>query len=132
MSIKGKTLNFKNWAVVGATNKKNKYSYKIVKTLKENGYNVYPINPEFEEIAGLKCYDKLSSVEHNIDVVDLIVKPEIGIKIMKEIKELKIENVWLQPGARSKEIKKFAAENKINIVEDSIYKSLNCICARLK
>jgi len=43
---------------------------------------------------------------------------------MKEINKLGIKYVWLQPGTRSQEIRDFAAENDIQLVE-------NCIYARL-
>lgn len=124
MNLKEKTMKLKNWAVVGATTKKNRFGYKIVKKLKENNYNVYPVNDKFDQVAGLKCYADLSSIEEQIDVVDLVVNPKIGIKIMKEITKLNIKYVWLQPGTRSEEIKDFAAQNNIKIIEDCIYASL--------
>lgn len=124
MNLINKTMKLKNWAVVGATNKKNRFGYKILKKLKAKNYNVYPVNPNFDQIDGIKCYNNLSSIESEIDVVDLVVNPKIGIKIIKEIKELGIDYVWLQPGTRSKEIRDFAAENDIKIIEDCIYARL--------
>jgi hypothetical protein len=124
MNLKKETMKLKNWAVVGATPKKNRFGYKIVKKLKENNYNIFPVNPKFEEIAGLKCYDNLSSIEQKIDVVDMVVNPKQGIKIMEEIKKLKIKYVWLQPGTRSDEIRDFAAQNNIKLIENCIYASL--------
>ncbi|TDO92030.1 hypothetical protein DFR79_10856 [Halanaerobium saccharolyticum] len=124
MSLKEKTMKLKNWAVIGATTKENRFGYKIPKKLKENDYNVFPINPKFEEVAGLKCYDNLSSIDKQIDVVDLVVNPKIGIKVMEEINKLGIKYVWLQPGTRSQEIRDFAAKNDIELVEDCIYASL--------
>ena len=124
MSVKQDTLEMKNWAVVGATNKEEKFGYKIVKTLKENNYNVYPVNPSLDEIDGIKVYDKLADIEDKIDVVDMVVNPQVGKHVMKEIKKLGIKNVWLQPGTRSDEIREFAQENDINIVESCIYATL--------
>lgn len=124
MNLKKETMELKNWAVVGATTKQNRFGYKIVKKLKENNYNVYPVNPKFKEVAGLKCYDDLSSIDNQVDVVDLVVNPELGIKIMEEVNKLGIKYVWLQPGTRSQEIRDFAAKNDIELVEDCIYASL--------
>ncbi|MBS3810229.1 MAG: CoA-binding protein [Halanaerobiales bacterium] len=124
MTIKKETLKMKNWAVVGATDKKDKYGYKIVKALDENGYNVFPINPSLNKIEGIKTYDNLSSVEEKIDVVDMVVNPQIGKLIMKEINELKIKYVWLQPGTRSDEIREYAEDNDIKLVESCIYATL--------
>jgi len=124
MSLKNETMKLKNWAVVGATTKKNRFGYKIVEKLKQNDYNVFPVNPKFEEVAELKCYPDLSSIENDIDVVDMVVNPKSGIKVMEEISKLGIKYVWLQPGTRSQEIREFAAENNIELIEDCIYASL--------
>ncbi|ADO77266.1 CoA-binding protein [Halanaerobium praevalens] len=125
MNLKEKTMQLKNWAVVGATNKKNKFGYLIPLRLKENDYQVYPVNPKLEEVAGLKCYSSLNSIKSKIDVVDLVVNPEIGIKVMEEIKQLDIKYVWLQPGARSDQIKEYAKKHQIEIIESCIYASLS-------
>lgn len=124
MSLIEKTMKMKNWAVVGATTKKNRFGYKIVKKLNENDYNVFPVNPKFEEVDGLKCYPDLSSIEAQIDVVDMVINPKHGINVMEEINKLGIKYVWLQPGTRSQEIRDFAAENDIELVEDCIYANL--------
>ena len=73
---------------------------------------------------GIKVYDKLADIEESVDVVDMVVNPQIGKHVMKEIKKLGIKNVWLQPGTRSDEIREFAAENDINVVESCIYATL--------
>ncbi|RCW58699.1 CoA-binding protein [Halanaerobium sp. ST460_2HS_T2] len=124
MSLIEKTMKLKNWAVVGATTKKNRFGYKIVKKLKENDYNVFPVNPKFEKVAELKCYNDLSAIDAKIDVVDMVINPKHGINVMEEIKKLGIKYVWMQPGTRSQEIRDFAAENNIELVEDCIYARL--------
>lgn len=124
MNLIKETMELKNWAVVGATNKKHRFGYKIVERLKENDYNVFPVNPKFNEIAGLKVYENLSSIKSKINVVDMVVNPKLGIKIMKEINNLDIKYVWLQPGTRSQEIRDFAAKNNIKLIEDCIYANL--------
>lgn len=124
MSVKEDTLKMKNWAVVGATDKKDRFGYKIVKILAENNYNVYPVSPKLTELEGLKAYDSLSDIEDNIEVVDMVVNPKIGKDIMKEINKLDIKNVWLQPGTRSDEIREYANKHDINIVESCIYATL--------
>jgi hypothetical protein len=124
MNLKEETIKMKNWAVVGATNKRRKFGYKIYQRLKENGYNVYPVNPNLDNINGDKCYDNLDEIDDRIDVVDLVVNPEIGIKIMEDIKKNNIKYVWLQPGARSAEIRRFARDNDIDYINGCIYVEL--------
>jgi len=61
------------FAVVGATPKREKYGYKIFKSLKEAGYKVYAVNPNHEEIEGERCYASLSELPEKPDVVDIVV-----------------------------------------------------------
>jgi predicted CoA-binding protein len=125
MSIKEESLQKSNWAVVGATNKEDKYGYKIVKVLQENGYSVFPVNPSYREVAGVKCYAGLRDIPEKIEVVDMVINPQIGVQVMEEVINEGINYVWLQPGARSDDIKQKARENNINFVEDCIYATLS-------
>ncbi len=124
MDLKEQTMEMKNWAVVGASDDKDSYGYKIVKRLSKNGYNVYPVNPKLSQIDGLTAYTNLKNIPYKVDVVDIVVRPEIAIKAMKKVKEEGIKYVWLQPGTRSDEIRKYAKENDIELVENCIYESL--------
>ena len=124
ISLRDKTMAMKNWAVVGATDKKDKFGYKIYKRLKEYDYNVYPVNPSLDQIDGDKCYPNLNSIDAKIEVVDMVVNSSIGLEVMKDVKNKGIEYVWLQPGARSQKIREFAAKNNIKIIARSIYREL--------
>ncbi|MFW5871950.1 MAG: CoA-binding protein [bacterium] len=117
-------LGLKKWAVVGASDNPEKFGYKIFKKLLKHGYEVYPVNPRLKEIEGNKVYKSLTSIPETIEVVDLVVNPLIGKTILEEVKELSIENVWLQPGARSEEIDQIASEFNLNVVKDCVLASL--------
>lgn len=125
MDIIKKTMDMKSWAVVGASNKQDKFGYKILKSLKNSGYKVYPINPRLEEIEGIKSYKSILDIKEEIDVVDMVINPRFGIKVMEEIKKKGIKYVWLQPGTRSDEIREFAKKNNIILIEDCIYARLS-------
>jgi len=125
MGYKEESLKLKKWAVVGASDKKDKFGYKIVKTLNDNDYNVFPINPRLDEIDGLKCYKSINDIEEEIDVVDMVVRPEIGKKVIPEIADKNIEYIWLQPGTRSDEIDKLTEEYNLKVVKDCIYATLS-------
>ena len=117
-------MDMNNWAVIGATDKKDKFGYKIVKTLKDNGYKVFPVNPNYDKVAGLTCYSDISQVADEVDVVDFVINPSIGRKAIEDVAENGLKYVWLQPGARSKEIKEYAEDHNISVVESCIYAQL--------
>lgn len=122
--MKETMLKKKTWAVVGATDDTSKYGYKIYKKLKQNDYTVYPINPNCESIEEDKVYNNLSELPTKPDVVNFVVNPKIGIKVLKECIQLGITNIWLQPGTVDSNIKTNAGENNINVVEDCVLISL--------
>jgi predicted CoA-binding protein len=49
---KDEMLQLRNWAIIGVTPKKDRYGYKIWRQMKEKGYTVYGVNPNYEEIDG--------------------------------------------------------------------------------
>lgn len=120
MSLEEKIKRFldkKNvFAVVGASRNPKKYGHQVYKDLKEAGYEVYPVNPNANEILGDKCYPDLKSLPKKPDVVDLVVPPEVTKKIVRECKELNIKRVWMQPGAESEEAIEFCEENGIEVI----------------
>jgi hypothetical protein len=110
-------LNKKNvFAVVGASRTPEKYGYKAFKALKDAGYDVYPVNPNANEILGDKCYPSLSALPQIPDVVNIVVPHEVTEGIVKECKLLGIKNVWMQPGAESEKAIKYCEANGINML----------------
>ena len=62
-------------AVVGASNDFARIGGQPIRMLTEFGYkgNVYPVNPKYTEIAGLKCYPSLSAVPKPCDVALVVL-----------------------------------------------------------
>ena len=106
------------YAVVGATRNKQKYGYKVLKSLKESGYKTIPINLKEEEILGLKVYKDISEVHFKIDVVIFVVPPFVVEKILYDVKKMRIDKVWMQPGSESEKSIKYCKDNNIECIHD--------------
>jgi len=63
------------FAMVGASRDPKKYGYQVYKHLKKAGYEVYPVNPNADEILGDKCYPDLGELPKKPDVADVVVPP---------------------------------------------------------
>ena len=109
-------LKQKRFAVVGSFRNESKYAYRILKTLKEKGYEVYPVNPSLGEVDGLTCYPSVKDIPDSVDVVDIVTPPQITEKIVRECKEKGISKVWIQPGAENKTIIEFCKDNNIEVI----------------
>jgi len=113
-------LEFKNWAVVGASTKPSRYGYRIVKELESSAFNVLPVTPKYSDIDGIQAYSRLSDIKGPIDVVNFVVNPHIGIKVLDECIELGVKKIWLQPGTVSSQLVNKAKANGIEVIEACI------------
>lgn len=119
-------LQLKTWAVVGATDNKEKFGYKIFKVMLDAGLEVYPINTGVKEILGKQCYPTLKDLPVKPDAVDIVVPPRVGEQILRECAELDITNVWLQPGADTQPVITLAKELGLTVVDHA------CIMVELR
>jgi hypothetical protein len=114
-------LGKKIWAVIGVTPNKEKFGYKIWKTLLDNNYDAYAINPKYDEIYGAKCYHSLTELPVKPEVVDFVVPPPITIKAVEEAKEIGIKNLWFQPGTWNENVLERADSLGMKHIEDCVY-----------
>ncbi|MBW1864420.1 MAG: CoA-binding protein, partial [Deltaproteobacteria bacterium] len=59
-------------ALVGASNREGSLGYDMVKMIRKGAYpgEIYPINPKYEEILGIKCYPDLQSIGNPVAIND--------------------------------------------------------------
>ena len=104
------------FAVVGASRDPQKYGFQVYRDLKNAGYEVYPVNPNADDILGDKCYPSLESLPKKPDVVDVVVPPKVTENAVETCKRLGIVKVWMQPGSESEKSIKFCEENGLQTV----------------
>jgi len=97
-------LEKKVWAVVGANQDQSKYGNMIYRKLKSRGYEVYPVNPIYDNIEGDICYKDLTSLPVVPEVVNMVVSPKRGKAFIDEAAKLGIKYIWLQPGTYDEEL----------------------------
>jgi predicted CoA-binding protein len=88
-------------AVIGASNNRNKFGNRAVRAYRRQGYTVVPINPREPEIEGLTAYASILDVPGKIDVASFYVPPEIGERVIDQVAQKGITEVWLNPGSES-------------------------------
>jgi uncharacterized protein len=99
MSSLEQMLGQKVWAVVGASENRQKFGYKILMFLQKKGYKVYGVNPGTANINGIPCFPNLGSLPEKPDVVNLVVPPDVCGRVVEEGLKQGIKNFWIQPGA---------------------------------
>ncbi|QUH26025.1 CoA-binding protein [Serpentinicella alkaliphila] len=127
MDLKKTMLDKKVWAVIGATPDTSKFGYKIYKRLKNHGYTVYGVNPNYTEVEGEKIYRSIAELPEKPECIDMVVSPRISEKFLDEIKENGIEYVWFQPGTFDTAVIEKAESLNLKIV----YKNYACVLVEL-
>ncbi len=104
-------------ALVGATDDPWKFGHRIYHDLTHKGIEVIPINRTRATVAGERAYPSLADLPKRPDIVNVVVPPEEGPSIIREVAELGWDNVWFQPGAESQEARDVAEELGVAILE---------------
>lgn len=107
----------KNVAILGASNKPDRYSYMAFKMLVERGYKVFPVNPVLKLIDEIVVYPGLLDIQENIDIITIYMRPERWEHHIKEIIEKKPERVIFNPGTESLELEQSIRSAGIECIE---------------
>ena len=96
-----KRLNFKKIktiAIVGLSDKPDRPSYKVGKYLMDQGFKIFPVNPNIDNFLGIKSFSSLSDIKESIDVVDIFRKSELVESIVDEAIKIGAKIIWMQEG----------------------------------
>lgn len=108
----------KTIAVVGASPKPWRDSGSISNFLNKKGYNVFPVNPRYEEIFGMKCYPDLKSIPEKIDVVNIFRNPDEVEPVIDEAIAVGAKSVWMQLGVINAAAAEKAQQAGLDVVMD--------------
>lgn len=106
----------KTIAVVGISPKEENPSHKVAKYLIEQGFKVIGVNPNCEQILGVKCYPDLKSIPEHVDVVDIFRKADAIPAIVDEAIEIGAGTVWMQLGLEHEESAQKARNAGLKVV----------------
>ena len=100
-------------AVIGASSDRRKFGNRAVRAFRRQGYTVIPVNPNESRVEGLKAYASILDVPDPIDMATFYVPPDIGEKVMPEVAQKKVPEVWLNPGSESEALIRLARSLKV-------------------
>jgi hypothetical protein len=109
-------LTLKRVAVIGMSKNEHKAAHYVPKYLSENGFSIIPVNPTADEILGKKCYNTISDIDDDVDIIDVFRPSELVLPVVEEAIKKNPKVIWLQEGIHNLEAEKIAQENGIKIV----------------
>jgi uncharacterized protein len=88
-------------AVVGLSANWHRPSNFAAKYMMEHGYRVIPVNPQYKEVLGQKCYASLRDIPEKVDIVDVFRKTEDVMPIAEDAIAIGAKILWQQLGVRN-------------------------------
>lgn len=107
----------KRVVVLGASNKRGRYSNQAVRLLKEKGYSVVPVHPKLEQIEGLPVSHSLEDIKGGIDTLTVYVGPNLIAPLIDDIVQARPKRVILNPGTESDVLEKKLSQNNIFFIK---------------
>jgi len=110
----------KRIAIAGVSRKPGEAANLIYKKLRGCGYQVFPINPNADQVEGDPCYPDLASLPEGADAVVVATHPRVAEQIVRECAELGISRVWMHrsfgQGSVSEDAVRLCREKKISVI----------------
>jgi predicted CoA-binding protein len=82
-------------AVVGVSDKRDTGCNLTYKKLKDNGYQVFAVNPRMTTYDGAPCYPDLKSIPVKPDAVFILTSPKVTDQIVQQCVDLGIKHIWM-------------------------------------
>ena len=109
-------LTLKKVVVIGMSKNSSKAAHYVPKYLADNGFDIIPINPTASEILGKKCYDSISEIDDEIEIIDIFRPSEKVLEFVKDAIKKKPKVIWLQEGIHNFEAEELARKEGIMVV----------------
>lgn len=110
----------KTIALVGASHKPERASYKVLEFLLAEGFQVTPVNPGLagQELQGRTVVASLSDIDHGIDMVDVFRDGSALPDVLTETIAIGASALWTQLAVRHADAERDALEQGLDLVVD--------------
>ena len=119
--------SMKRWAVLGINENQNGYANLIYDRLLARGKTVAGVNALYAKLPGKEVYTSIHKLPFKPDVVVSVVRPEVGMFYLEEMRNYGIKILWLQPGTIDEALLKRADEFKIETLQACVLIGLDFI-----
>jgi predicted CoA-binding protein len=106
---------------VSRTNPQGHGANTVFKRLRDRGYEVFPVNPNADEVEGTRSYHDLASIPGGVDAVVIATAPDKAEGTMRECANLGIKHVWMHRGpgggSVSPQATEYGRNNGITVID---------------
>jgi uncharacterized protein len=105
-------------AIVGRSNDHYYSSYDVGEYLIKQGYTVYNVNPNIDDVDGEPVYDSLKDVPEKVDIVDVFRNSDYLEGVVDEAIAIGAKTVWAQLGVEDENSRLKALGAGLNYAEN--------------
>ncbi|MGH8911621.1 MAG: CoA-binding protein [Acidimicrobiia bacterium] len=109
-------------ALVGVSANPLRSSNFVATYLTRTNLRMYPVNPSYDEVLGLRCYPSLADLPEVPDIVDCFRRAEELPGVVDEAIAVGAKVVWFQLGLRNDDAAVTAIEAGLEVVQDRCLK----------
>lgn len=109
-------LSSRKLAIAGVSRDTKKFGNQVFKQLREKGYEVYPINPQTDNIDGIPCFRSVSSLPLNIHNLLVITKKNQTKEVVSEALAKGIDSIWIQQMSDTPEAIELTRARPVNLI----------------
>jgi predicted CoA-binding protein len=85
-------------AVAGVSRDAKMPANLIYRRLRDNGYEVFAVNPNADEVEGDRCYPDVGAVPGGVDGVVVATPPDASERVVEQCADAGVARVWLHRG----------------------------------
>ena len=109
-------------AVVGLSAQWHRPSYFAAKYMQDHGYRIIPVNPNYSEVLGQRCYPGLIDIPEQVGIVDCFRRASEMVPIARDAVAIGAKVLWMQLGIRNDEAASIAVDAGLDVVMDHCVK----------
>jgi len=109
-------------AVVGLSAQWHRPSYFAAKYMQDCGYRIIPVNPNYTDVLGQRCYASLTEIGEPVGIVDCFRKASEMVPIAVDAVAIGAKVLWMQLGIRNDEAASIADAAGLDVVADRCVK----------
>lgn len=107
----------KKIAIAGVSRNNKKFGYAIFNELRQKGFDICPINPNVDEIDGIKCFKTVAEMPAGYEKLFIVTPKSETDEIVKKAAEKGIKHIWVQQMSNTDKTQTIAKEHGVELID---------------